>query len=352
MKWPWRKPKKLNETTRLYALYGESANLDYLDNQDKQTIQRVEVVENNLQQTNQNLNQTNQSLNQTNNKVNNLENRLNNLPTIDTTNFAKKNEENTWTKNQYFNTMDVEIAAMRDAVFVRGYIDNVIERDDAIVNRKFVEDENRRLQLDTDNKIVNLLLEHNKFAKLEKENTFTKDNVFNQDVSIKGSTYLQGATWASGVIQCRNGVIIPPDSINNNHSAVNKQYVDNKVAGYVKRFNFFYRSSTIRLNKKDVSPSREMFWYDIHSNQTLSAELTQLTPNTNYYYLILLNTINSKPCETYICSNSGTTNSSGTLRIVGENLGGKTLTSWRDFNPGTTGDFNATLGFKILCIAL
>lgn len=76
MKWPWRKPKKLNETTRLYALYGENANLEYLDSVDKQTIQRVEVVENNLQQTNQNLNQTNQNLQ-------NLTNRVDNLPGID-----------------------------------------------------------------------------------------------------------------------------------------------------------------------------------------------------------------------------------------------------------------------------
>lgn len=120
MKWFRKKPNKLNETTRLYALYGETANLEYLDNQDKETVKRVEVVENNLQQTNQNLNQTNQNLNQTNqnlnqtnNKVNGLENRIDNLPTIDTSKFATKNGANDF---KGINTFEKNTMFLQDVV--------------------------------------------------------------------------------------------------------------------------------------------------------------------------------------------------------------------------------------------
>lgn len=150
MRWPWRKPKKLNETTRLYALYGESANLEYLDNQDKETIQRVEVVENNLQQTNQNLNQTNQNLTQTNNKVNGLENRLNNLPQSDVT-------------KQYVD--------MQDGL-LRGEI--AIAQGTANSNEKEIQKTNSGLSNLAD-RVVDLALEHKTFAKKDAIDSLTTE---------------------------------------------------------------------------------------------------------------------------------------------------------------------------------
>lgn len=67
MKWWFKKPKKLNETTRLYALYGESRNVEYLDSVDKETVSRVDNLTTQLQETNNKLqkleNQVNSSVN-------------------------------------------------------------------------------------------------------------------------------------------------------------------------------------------------------------------------------------------------------------------------------------------------
>lgn len=170
MKWPWRKPKKLNETTRLYALYGESGNLEYLDNQDKDTIKRVEVVENNLQHTNQNLNQTNQSLTQTNNKVNNLENRLDNLPQSDV-------------NKAYVDRQDG---------LLRGEI--AIAQGTANLNEKEIKKTNSALSNLAD-RVVDLALEHKKFAKKDVVDTqidrvngridFVIENAINSFVSYE-----------------------------------------------------------------------------------------------------------------------------------------------------------------------
>lgn len=352
MKWPWRKPKKLNETTRLYALYGENANLEYLDSVDKQTIQRVEVVENNLQQTNQNLNQTNQNLTQTNQNLQNLTNRVDNLPVIDTSKFGRLDKINNWTKQQDFKSITTQSSIMGDVIINKGNINAVGNDDDAIVNKKFVLDKDRELQTDINNRLTNLSQEHNQFARKNGDNVFTGNNEFTKRLLVGGGMGVSGSAGFTGKILAGGGITLSSNHISNGTDVVNKEYVDNKVGSSIKRFNYYHRGVNILLNKKDVNASKEMFWYDIHSNQQISTNLLDLTPNHNYYYLILLNTINNQPCETYIASGSDTTDGRGTLRIVGKNLGGKTIVSWRDFRPGSSGDFTATLGFKILCIAL
>lgn len=317
MKWPWRKPKKLNETTRLYALYGESGNLEYLDNQDKDTIKRVEVVENNLQQTNQNLNQTNQSLNQTNQDLQNLTNRVDRLPT-------------TGASKEY---VDMQDGLLRTSITVAEGNINTNKRDITSLN------ENTR---NIWTNLTDIRLALGDYANKTRENTFTEGNTFNKNLSVKGTTYLQGATFATGLIQCRNGIIIPPDSINHIHNAVNKQYADGVIS---KAARSSEQTQSTRINKKNLFPSYEMHWYDIVSGQSVSFNFVNLAPNKYYSYQVFIEEVKGYKISILAGTGMVQTSSNGSL-FLNHTLPDITIPTWRDWWPGNNGVFSATVKYR------
>lgn len=367
MKWFKRKsiPTTLNETTRLYSLYGESANLAYLDN-----------------------------------KIDNLKNRVDNIPpSPNLDNYAKKNANNTFTANNTFNG-DVQIASHLKGGWGSGIlhitpedrsnktikfakqnygrfnsidlentskiinVPNPTNNNDA-VNKQYVDTQTTTLTNNitantnnintlttqvnqnlteakqyTDQEIAKIpSVDLSNVAKLNQNNTFTGWNQFNASTNFYAEVYMNNHT-ISGV---KHPVL--------EDEAANKKYVDDKIHSRIAID--FIQDVSLTMEKTDLSSG--VYFYKCNK-QGLVIHRGGISPNSKYFILVYLEGLSSSSYrndENWLFHTS-IVNSDGFGNIVIEvpSLGNHYTfhTSTSDFNPGSAGGFVKNFRIRLFCV--